>query len=106
VYLINHLTLQSIQTLFIQAQRYRSSQALVGLKDGLNVVFHTPGYEKYLQNLPYFSIHVYLNGQRLVLLDDYIVVESGGVGTGFDTVILSVAPRPRDKVISDYILAY
>lgn len=106
MYLLNALSLQIAQQLFIEASRFRSSQGLVGPKNGLNVVFHTPGLEKFLHNLPFFDISVYYNGARLVLLVDYTVAESGGPGTGFDTVIFS-APPPlaNDQLFADYVLA-
>lgn len=104
MYLINSLSLQSLQSKFIQSDRWRfAPQDLVGPKDGVNYVFTTPGGEKFLQNLPYFAIQVFLNGQLLRLLDDYVVIESGGFGTGYDTVVLAVAPRPREKVMAVYV---
>jgi hypothetical protein len=105
VYLINPLSLQIAQTLFIAISRYRAAQGLVGLKDGVNVVFTTPGLEKYVHNLPFLDISVYYNGQRLALLDDYMVVESGGPGSGFDTIIMNIPPLFNDHLFADYVLA-
>ena len=53
---------------------------------------------------------VYFNGVRQTegVGCDYVRSESGGVGTGFDTITLAVAPRnragakPDDKVMIDY----
>ncbi len=105
MYLLNFPALQNVQQLFIAADRYRTGQTLVGLKNGSNLTFSLPGpTEKFVHNLPFLSIHVYYNGQRLVYLDDYAVAESGGSGTGFDTVIMMVAPRFRDKVFADYVI--
>lgn len=103
MYLLNYLSLQQAQQLFIAVGRLRTGIGLAGAKDGVNTTFATPGLEKYTHNLPYLSIAVYYNGQRLLLLDDYIVVESGGSGTGYDTIILEIAPRPGDKVFADYV---
>ncbi len=75
----------------------------MGAKDGVNATFSTPGLEPYVHNLPYLSIAVYYNGQRLILLDDYVVVESRGSGTGYDTVILVVSPKVGDKIYADYV---
>lgn len=105
MYLINPLSLQIAQTLFITISRYRAAQGLVGPKDGINEVFTTPGSEKFVHNLPFLDISVYYNGVRLALLDDYMVVESGGPGTGFNTIIMNVAPLPSDHLFADYILA-
>lgn len=63
----------------------------------------SPG-DKFVHNLPYLSIHIYYNGQRLIYLDDYSVLEGGGVGTGFDTVILLIGPRMNDKLTADYVI--
>lgn len=104
MYLLNYLSLQAIQTRFIEASRLRSGQQLVGVRDGSNVLF-TTGSEKFVHNLPFISVQVYLNGVRLTLLDDYTVAESAGPGTGYDTVILEVAPRSREKLYVDYIVA-
>ncbi len=103
MYLLNALSLQFAQQLFLATNRFRSGQALVGTKDGTNVVFHTPGLEKYTHNLPFFDVSVYLNGLRLTLIDDYTVAESGGPGTGFDTVVLNEAPFSDDHLSADYL---
>jgi len=104
VYLINYLNLQTAQQLFIAVGRYRTGQGLIGLKDRVNATFKVPGTEKYVHNLPFLSIQVYFNGVRLVLLDDYMVIESGGAGTGYDTIVLGVPPRPNDHLTADYIV--
>ncbi len=106
MYLINPLSLQIAQTLFIGISRYRAAQGLVGPKNGVNEVFTTPGLEKFTHNLPFLDISVYYNGIRLALLDDYMVSESGGPGTGYDTVILNIAPLSNDHLFADYILAF
>ena len=104
MYLVNYLSLQAAQTIFIAAGRYRTAQNLVGPRDGVNCTFTTPGLEKFVHNLPFLSIHVYYNGVRLTLLDDYTISESGGFGTGYDTVTMEVAPMVDDKLLSDYII--
>jgi len=105
VYLINQLSLQIAQQLFIAVSRYRVGQNLVGPRDGINVSYHTPGLEKFTHNLPFLDISVYFNGSRLALIDDYLVSESGGVGTGYDTIILLVPPPVfNDHLFADYIL--
>jgi hypothetical protein len=104
MYLLNYLSLQQAHQLFIAVGRYRTGQNLVGAKDGTNFTYTTPGLEKYVHNLPFLTIGVYLNGMRLALLDDYIVQESFGPGTGFDTVILNEAPLSDDHIIADYVI--
>ena len=106
MYLINPLSLQIAQTLFIQINRYRAAQGLAGNRDGVNVTFRTPGTEKFVHNLPFLDISVYCNGIRLALLDDYMVAESGGSGTGFDTIVMTVPPLNNDHLFADYILAF
>lgn len=103
MYLLNFPALQNVQQLFIAADRYRTGIALGGLKNGTNTTFTTPG-DKFVHNLPYLTMHVYYNGQRLIYLDDYTVHESGGAGTGFDTVIMLIGPRFNDKVTADYVI--
>jgi hypothetical protein len=105
VYLLNPLSLQVAQQLFIAANRYRVGQNLVGPKNGVNITYTTPGLEKFAHNLPFLDISIYFNGSRLALLDDYMVAESGGIGTGYDTIILLVPPpRSNDHLLADYIL--
>lgn len=104
MYLINYLNLQHAQQLFIAVGRYRTGQGLIGTKNGINTTFRVPGTETYVHNLPFLSIQLYLNGVRLTLLDDYMVVESGGAGTGYDSVTLLVAPRAKDHLTADYII--
>lgn len=103
MYLINYLSLETAQSIFIAADRFRDAQGLVGPMNGFNFTFTTPGSEHYIQNLPFFGIHVYLNGMRLALLDDYVTVESLGPGTGFDTIIMNEAPFSDDHLFADYI---
>lgn len=103
MYLVNFLNLQTAEQLFVAANRFRSGQKLVGAKDGVNVTFKVPGTDKFTHNLPYMTIAVYVNGIRLSLIDDYTVAESGGSGTGYDSVILEWAPRSNDKILADYI---
>lgn len=105
MYLINALSLQVAQQLFIAVSRYRAGQNLVGPKNGVNVIFTTPGLEKFAHNLPFLDISVYYNGVRMSLLMDYLVAESAGPGTGFDTVIMMIPPLGNDMLFADYVLA-
>jgi len=81
-------------------------QELVGVEptgpiDGVNMAFTTPSY------FSESSLRVYLNGQRLRkgASADYVVSESGGFGSGFDTITLAIPPRPLpnpDVILVDY----
>lgn len=104
MYLVNFLSLDTAHAIFIAASRFRTAQSLVGVRDGVNVTFRLPGSERFVNNLPFSTIVVYLNGVRLALLDDYIAVESGGFGTGYDTVVLNEAPFADDHLIADYVV--
>lgn len=85
--------------------RYRWNIPLLGDKNGANLVYHTP--EPFLQTQA-TAIRVQRNGVRLELgVDaDYVISESGGPGTGWDTVTLNAFP-PRDweKLTADYVAA-
>lgn len=105
MYLITSLSLQAAQQLFIALNRYRVGQNLTGPKDGVNLVYHTPGLEKFTHNLPFLDINVLYNGVRLALLDDYTVTESGGPGTGFDTIVLNIPALSNDHLFADYVIA-
>jgi hypothetical protein len=103
VYLVNFLSLQTASQLFLSSARFRTGQNLVGAKNGSNLAFTVPDGDKFTHNLPFLTIQVYFNGQRLKLIDDYVINESGGPGSGYDTIILEVAPRLADKVWVDYV---
>ena len=90
--------------MFIASGRYRTGQSLVGTKNGFNQVFRLPGAERWTQNLPYFTIVIYENGLRLALLDDYVIQEGGGPGTGYDTVFFARAPYSNDHLVADYVI--
>jgi hypothetical protein len=103
VYLVNYLDAQTIAQQYIATARFRTGQVLLGTKDGVNVIFTIPFGDKFTHNLPFLTIQVYYNGQRILLIDDYTIAESGGFGTGYDTVIMEIAPLPTDKLWADYI---
>lgn len=85
----------------IAALKTREGINLLGDYDGINLTFTTP--EPFVQNAN-LNIKVYLNGQRLRLgaLNDYVVAESGGPGTGYDTVVVAVPPKNFESLIADY----
>lgn len=103
MYLVNFLSLESAAQRFVAGARFRTGLDLVGPRNGANLVFTVPGGDKFTHNLPFLTIQVYFNGQRLKLIDDFMISESGGSGSGYDTVILEVAPRTADKISADYV---
>jgi hypothetical protein len=76
-------------------------QALTGPQDGFNTVFTTSSY--FIPSGP-SKESFYLNGVllRQGVTEDYTVSESGGVGTGFDTITMAFAPRSNDWLAIDY----
>lgn len=72
---------------------YRTQVEPVGSVDGVNTIFTTT--EFFCQDPPDYQIKVFRNGQMQTLDGDYTVSESGGVGTGFDTVTFEVACTPK-----------
>lgn len=87
----------------VPASKFRFEVPLAGAIDGVNTAFTAP--EAWRHSPPNFAICVYYNGQRLLLVDDYTVLESGGPGTGYDTIVTVMAPRLGDKIWADYIAA-
>ena len=81
---------------------HRWDVELLGVKNGVNMVFTTPEDFEQVLNI---RIRTYLNGQRLLEGggNDYTVSESGGVGTGFDTVTTAVAPQSDDNLTADFV---
>jgi len=91
----------------------RVGTPLVGPKDGSNRVFRTTPdvFEHDLAGNGH-TIEVFHNGRRLIQtitadpsIGDYWVEESGGVGTGFDTInLLTFAPVARSSLVANYRL--
>ena len=72
---------------------------LLGAINGVNTTFTTP--DLFIPS----TLAVYYNGQRLKEgpLKDYTLTESGGAGTGFDTIIMGIAPKIGDRILTDYL---
>jgi len=90
-----------------QLSQRRFQVQLVGSKDGVNRIFTTP--EKFMHDPTIgLTIDVWHNGRRLMQglnpsVGDYSVSESGGLGTGFDTINLyTFAPIERSCLVADY----
>ena len=83
---------------------FKENISLVGDIDGINRTFTTP--DKFIDGtLSNNELHIKIihNGRRLIKDTDYLILESGGVGTGFDTVVfISFVPATSSKIIVDY----
>ena len=84
----------------VPRSKLRSSQLLTGPVDGANTSFSTP--ETFVHDPPRQTLALYYNGQRLFIVDDFLISESGGPGTGYDTVQTLFVPRAGDKLLVDY----
>jgi len=89
----------------------RVGVSLVGPKDGANRVFRTtPDHFKHDLTVSGRTIELWHNGRRLTQTSvlnpgagDYWVEESGGVGTGYDTInLLTFAPINRSSLLANY----
>ncbi len=84
----------------------REDIELNGLVNGINTIFSTN--EKFIYNDNY-KIIVYKNGCKQRINDDFYIAESGGIGTGYDTVIFIIPPEnnpvPVDLITADYYVA-
>ena len=106
-FLYNSGVIEGVQNQFEQSlYSWQQDIELLGSVDGFNLVFTIPS-GKFIFNNNY-KVVVYKNGVKQLYLDDFFVAESGGVGTGYDTIIFSVAPAPvpspPDVMTADYYL--
>lgn len=84
----------------------RENIPLLGVRNGVNRVFMTP--EKFI-NGSYmgseYSIHIRHNGRGLDPYLDYEISESGGIGTGYDTIFFkSFTPSAFNSILADYVV--
>lgn len=85
---------------------FKQGIMLLGVKDNVNRVFTTP--DKFINGSfgnNDFRILIKHNGRDLVEGIDYFVAESGGPGTGYDTIVLCFSPKPRSVLVADYVVA-
>lgn len=84
---------------------------LVGILDGANRIFRTtPDHFVHDPSVSGKTIEVFHNGRRLTQIDvldpslgDYTVEESGGIGTGYDTInLLTFAPVSSSSLVANY----
>ncbi|HET6495520.1 MAG TPA: hypothetical protein VFH61_09180 [Thermoleophilia bacterium] len=80
--------------------KFRFQIDLVGTKNGVNAVFTTP------EDFTIDTEQVYYNGIRLKrgVGCDYLTSESGGLGTGYDTITLAYAPLGGENLFTDYLI--
>jgi hypothetical protein len=85
---------------------FKQGMSLVGVKNGTNRIFTT--VDKFVQGTlsgNTFKISIKHNGRVLAETIDYIVSESGGAGTGYDTVVfVSFAPQADSTIVVDYMV--
>lgn len=91
------------------ALKIKQNVELVGAKDGVNVVFTVPVPDKFI-NGPIsgsdFRILIRHNGKGLIQNIDYVISESGGFGTGYDTItLISFVPNSNSTLVADYVIA-
>lgn len=84
---------------------FKQGVELIGVKDNHNRVFTTPDY---FINGSFggndFRVLLRHNGRVLIPDCDFSVSESGGVGTGYDTItLLTFAPNTKSELYADYV---
>jgi hypothetical protein len=79
----------------------RTNVTPTGTINGVNTVFSTP--TDFVHNGVNNEM-VYLRGKRVKggVGNDYVASESGGIGTGYDRITFSVAPKVGDNILIDY----
>jgi len=86
---------------------FKQNINLIGPTDGVNRTFFTPdvfinGPEPVDNS---FKLQLDHNGRHLIEGIDYVVGESGGPGTGFDTVnLISLTPTSTSKLTCNYTI--
>ena len=87
---------------------FKQDIALIGDINNTNRIFTIPSPDKFINGTFYgntFKIQVFHNGRLLIESIDYLISESGGTGTGYDTIILiSFTPRVNSKIIANYTI--
>ena len=81
---------------------------LIGVKNSSNRTFHTP--DKFIYGIfitgDQFHINIKVDGKNLYEGIDYTLSESGGTGTGYDTIYFKTyAPKPRNLLFATYAVA-
>jgi hypothetical protein len=83
---------------------WREKIPLIGLRNGTNRTFYTP--EKFINGAYFgntFHITVEHNGKELYENIDYTIAESGGPGTGYDTLnLISLTPNAHSLLYATF----
>lgn len=100
--ILNGLDVSSVSFPFL----FKQGLSLIGTQDGVNRIFTTPN--KFINGSisnNIFRISIRHNGRELVEGNDFITSESGGAGTGYDTVIFTnTLPDAESVVVVDYVI--
>ena len=84
----------------------RENISLIGVKNGINRTFMTP--DKFIEGTylgSTYSIMIRHNGRGLAPDIDYDLIESGGLGTGYDTIFFkSFVPTQFSNLLADYTI--
>ena len=84
---------------------FKQGVNLIGIKDGINKVFTTPDYflSGNVEN-NVFKITIRHNGIVQEQGIDFVVSESGGLGSGFDTItFVTFSPASDSTLLANYI---
>jgi hypothetical protein len=73
--------------------------SLIGIQNSVNAIFTT--HDKF-KHAGQFKEVIFVNGLRNHIPEDYSIMESGGPGTGYDTVIFTDPPLVDDLITIDY----
>jgi hypothetical protein len=88
---------------------FRDDRPLIGMQDGVNRTFTVPSPDKFLDGTQSdgneFTIFITHNGLKQQENIDFIVSQSGGAGTGFDTInFISKTPKPDAILRAWYVI--
>jgi hypothetical protein len=85
---------------------WREKIPLIGLRNGINRIFFTP--DKFINGAYFgniFHITIEHNGKELYEGIDYTIAESGGAGTGYDTLnIFALTPNSHSLLYATYAI--
>lgn len=85
---------------------FKQGVSLIGTQDGSNRIFTTP--DNFINGTlgnNEFRIKITHNGRDLVENQDYTLLESGGAGTGFNTIIfVSFMPAVKSLLEACYVI--
>lgn len=85
---------------------WREKVPLIGLRNNSNRTFYTP--DKFINGTWYnnhFVITIEHNGKQLYENIDFTIAESGGPGTGYDTIhLISFTPVSHSLLYATYVI--